>query len=173
MSRILSIILFSVIEVIGLGGWLALVDRGLRVVGAVVLNIALALEHVVTDNVIHRRPLFNFRDLPLGQIVAFSTLETVIWATWLYLWGIDRILATLFLSVALQLEHTISKNVHERRGLFDRFVDVAVVPHTIVETIACTVWLVLVRSAQAIAGIGVLFVGSILEHTIAIRRTDV
>jgi len=168
----LGIILFSVIEVVGLAGWLALADVGQVVIGILVLLLGLIVEHIVTDNFLHKRSLFNLNKLPLGQIATFSALETGIWASWLLLWEIHPVLATVFLFSALVIEHTISKNVHERRGLFDKIVEVAVVPHTIVETVACDGWLILVRSAQPILGVIFLLVGSIVEHTIAVSRTQ-
>lgn len=172
LQRTLGIVLFSIIEVAGLAGWLVLADAGQVVVGILVLALGLIVEHIVTDNLLHKRPLYNLGSLPFGQIVAFSTLETGIWAVWLALWGIHPVLATAFLFSALVVEHTVSKNVHERRGLFDKIVEIAVVPHTIVETIACDGWLILVRTAQPIYGVVFLLVGSILEHTIAVSRTS-
>ena len=169
--RILGIVLFSIIEVAGLAGWLVLADAGQVVVGILVLLVGLIVEHVVTDNLLHKRPLFSLKSPPLGQIVAFSALETVIWGIWLALWDIQPIAATAFLVFALLIEHTVSKNVHERRGLFDKIIDVGVIPHTIVETISCDVWLALVRSTQPILGVVTLLVGSIVEHSIAVART--
>lgn len=170
--QFLGILLFSVIEVIGLVGWLVLVDRGQFILGVAFLAIGLVTEHVVTDNLLHGRSLFRLTGLPLAEIAAFSALETVIWAAWLTLWNTDVVLATVFLAVTLLIEHTISKNVHERRELLDKIVNIAVVPHTIVETAACTGWLLLARSAHPVLGAAVLLVGSIVEHTIAVRGTQ-
>lgn len=171
MKRTLGIILFSVIEVAGLAGWLILADLGRAFTGILVLLVGLVVEHIVTDNLLHKRALFQFDSLPFGQILAFSTLETGIWVSWLALWGVHPALASAFLVAALVIEHTISKNVHERRPIFDKIVDVGVLPHTIVETAACDGWLVLVRTAQPIYGVVFLLLGSILEHFIAVSRT--
>ncbi len=173
MRRTLGIILFSIIEVAGLAGWLVLADQGggLIVVGIFVLAIGLILEHIVTDNVLHNRPFFNLSSLPIQQIVGFSLLETGIWVSWLLRWGVHPALATVFLAFALLVEHTVSKNVHERRVFLDKIIDVAVIPHTIVETVSCDVWLVLARSAHPILAVVSLLVGSLVEHTIAVSRT--
>ncbi len=71
MKRFLGIVLFSVIEVAGLIIWLQLVDADpavidlLGLLGLVVLDIFLIVEHTVTDNLVHGRPLFRFSGLPL------------------------------------------------------------------------------------------------------------
>ena len=74
LQRTLGIVLFSIIEVAGLAGWLVLADAGQVVVGILVLALGLIVEHIVTDNLLHKRPLYNLGSLPFGQIVAFSTL---------------------------------------------------------------------------------------------------
>lgn len=170
-KRTLGIILFSVIEVAGLAGWLVLADLGRVFTGILVLLVGLVVEHIVTDNLLHKRSLFQFNSLPLGQILAFSALETGIWVAWLALWGVHPALASAYLVAALTVEHTVSKNVHERRPIFDKIVDVGVVPHTIVEVVACDGWLILVRNAQPVYGVVFLLLGSILEHVIAVSRT--
>lgn len=119
---------------------------------------------------------FGATRLPLGEVIVFSALETGIWAVWLLLWAVPSIgitVAVTFLFAALVVEHTVSKNVHERRGLFDEFFNFDVVPHTIVEVVACSGWLLLVREGQPIWGIAVLFAGSLIEHVIAVRGTEV
>ena len=173
MRRFLGILLFSAIEVAGLVGWLVLVDAGAQIAGVAVLAIGLVTEHAVTDNLLHGRALFRLTDLPFAEIAAFSALETAIWAVWLALWGIVPAVATVFLPATLLLEHTISKNVHERRGLFDKVIDVKTLPHSLVEAAACSWWVLLARGAHPIIGAVVLFIGSVLEHVIAVWGTDV
>lgn len=173
MKRILGIVLFSIIEVAALAGWLALVDADRWIIGVLVLEVGLIVEHLVTDNLLHKRSLFQSDGVPFGQIFVFSALETGIWVSWLALWGIHPALASAFLVAALVIEHTVSKNVHERRPIFDKIVDVGVIPHSIVETAACDGWLVLVRAGQPIGGVIFLLVGSILEHVIAVSRTKI
>ena len=174
MTRAIGVVVFTVIEVAALAGWLVLVDRGLAAVGIGVLFVGLVVEHIITDLVIHARRRVNGDKLPILEIVAFSGLETAIWAAWLLLWTfVDPIGATIFLTAALLIEHTVSKSVHERRGLLDRLIDVVTLPHTVVEVIACTAWLLLVRTGQPLIAIAVLLVGSLVEHTIAVSRTRV
>lgn len=171
MRKFPGILLFSAIEVAGLIGWLAAVDAGQRILALLILEVTFILEHIVTDNLLHERVLFNLRGLPLGQIVVFSTIETVIWAVWLLLWDVSRFAAGIFLGLGLTLEHTLSKNVHERRGLFDKIIDLTTIPHTIVEAVTAGAWLNLVRMAQPVGGAVVLLVGSVIEHTIAVTGT--
>lgn len=172
LSKFLSVLVFSVIEVAALVGWLILADQGARLAAVAVLAVGLTLEHIVTDNLLQGRPLFNFAKLPLGQIVTFSVLETAIWAAWLMLWGVSAILATAFLAAALTVEHTVSRNVHQRRRLLDRIIDAQVLPHTAVETVSCSAWLVLARSAHPVLAVAVLLVGSVVEHTIAVSKSE-
>lgn len=187
MNKTLGVLLFSAIEVTALVIWLALQDMQvgaydvLGLLGIVILFAGLFVEHVVTDNVLHRRPLFNIvygdkqglGSFPLGQIAIFSAIETGIWVAWLLLYdGVDPGIAVVFLVAALFIEHSISKNVHERRPIFSAL-HATVIPHTLVETAACHIWLVLVRSAQLVLGPVVLLVGSIIEHLIAVRGTEV
>ncbi len=180
MKRFLGIVLFSIIEVAGLIIWLLLVDADpavidlLGLLGLVVLDIFLIVEHTVTDNLLHGRPLFRFSGLPLGEIVIFSTIETIIWGVWLVLADqVNPIVAVVFLVITLFFEHTISRNVHERDPLFSQIFDPGTFVHTVIESVACAGWLALVRAGQPIIGAIVLLVGSIIEHTIAVKGTKV
>jgi len=168
MKKLAGIGLFTVVEVAGLVGWLALANAGLVAAGIAVLAVALVVEHIITDNVLHNRSLINVRDLPLLEIAAFSGLETAIWAGWLLLWGVSPAMATAFLLLALLIEHTISRNVHERRDLLDRLVDPETLPHTIVEVVSCDLWLILARAGNPLAAV-VLLIGSFIEHVIAVK----
>jgi len=136
--NLLHIIIFSVIEVVGLVVWIQFALQHpvydlLSVIGLVVLFVFLTVEHVVTDNSLHSKPLFSFRNLPLLAILAFSAIDTIIWGVWLELFlnvniygdGPVPVVATIFLFVALWFEHTISRNVHERDHLFSDFFDSA------------------------------------------------
>ncbi len=175
-----GILVFSIIEVVGLAGWLFLQDLQpgfldvFGLLGIAVLFVGLFAEHIVTDNVLRSRSFVNLSNLPLGEIATFSFIETGIWATWLVLAdSVNLPVSVVFLLLALFVEHTISKNVHERRPIFSRLFNAVTLPHTVVETVACSVWLVLARAAQPILGIGVLLVGSIIEHVISVRITKV
>ena len=174
MRPTIGVVIFTIVEVASLAGWLVLVDRGLAGVGIGVLFVGLVVEHVITDNVLHSRSLLSLASVPILEVVAFSGLETAIWAGWLVLWTlISPIAATIFLILALLIEHTISRNVHLRLGLFKRLIELETLPHTVVEVIACTAWLLLVRTGQPLIAIAVLLVGSLVEHTIAVSRTRV
>ncbi len=179
--RKLGVLIFTLIEVQGLIVWLAAQDRAptpygvLALAGLTWLLNSLFWEHVVTDNVLHGRGLLNLRFVPLRDIFIFSLIETGIWGAWLVIYEAGYPIAAMgFLFVALFFEHTISRNVHERRPIFARpLFEPRTILHTVVETGSCQGWLVLVRSAQPVIGAGVLLIGSIVEHLIAVSRTNV
>jgi hypothetical protein len=60
MNPNIGVIIFTVIEIITMAVWLALVLAGHIVVGTIVLSVGLFLEHVVSVNVGLGKPFFQF-----------------------------------------------------------------------------------------------------------------
>jgi len=179
----IGIVVFTVVEVASLGLWLAFVQSGLAVVGIVVLAIGLIVEHLLSYNVINGRGLLQLTGLPVVKKALVSLIETGIWALWLTLAGLsllpqaslNAILAAVVLAVLLIVEHTLSDNVFKDKGLFSRLVDRRTIGFSIIEAVGATIWLALVQANLAVVGIGVLTVGALIEHTMAValgrRRT--
>jgi len=60
MNRTLGVIIFTIIEIVTMVLWLALVLGGHIVVGTIVLSVGLLLEHTVSVNVGLGRRFFTF-----------------------------------------------------------------------------------------------------------------
>lgn len=167
----IGILIFTVIEVVGLAVWLALAHGGFAILAPAVLAAFLILEHIVTYNVIRGLTLTSFGlHVPIREIVVFSVIEAVIWVIWLILAdGAGVIYAMPFLFGAFVIEHTISDNVFRHEGFLSAIVRQEVIIFSVVEVIAATVWLHLVRDGFIYHGIVVLFVGSLIEHIMAVK----
>lgn len=177
------ILVFTLVEVATLVIWLVLAlqarDIFEGILAVVVLVIGFTLEHLITYNVVHKRPLLNFSGLPIGQKFVVSIVETVIWVVWLILLrtelfplGINILIATVFLFLTLLVEHTISDNVFTHRRLFERIFTRRVIGFSIIEASAAGIWFAFVEFDLALIGIVILFVGSLNEHIIAVKLSQ-
>ena len=178
MRDALRIAVFTVVEVAALAIWLALVrddagafqaDTSPIIIGVAILAGGITIEHLLSYNVINRRPLLKIGGLPVGRKLVVSIIETGIWALWLILADLNALAAALVLAVLLIFEHTFSDNVFKDRGVFSRLVDVRTVGFSIIEAAGAAVWLGLVDGGQQIVGIAVLLVASFIEHTMAVN----
>ena len=178
-----GIVVITAVEVASLAIWLTFVQRGLPIVGIVVLAVGLIVEHLLSYNVINRRGLLQLAGLPVAKKALVSLIETGIWALWLTLAGLtllpqpnlNVILAAVVLAVLLVVEHSLSDNVFKDKGLFSRLADGRTISFSIIEAVGATIWLALVQDNLAVVGIAVLTVGALIEHTMAValgrRRT--
>lgn len=184
MGEALRIATFTVVEVAALVIWLTLVrgeagpfqmDSVLIAAGLAILALGITIEHLLSYNVINKRPLFKLGGLPAGKKLVVSVIETGIWAIWLILSGTTPLVAALVLAVLLVFEHTFSDNVFKDSGVFSRLLNVRTVGFSLIEAAGAAVWLALVGAGQQIAGIAVLVLTSFIEHTMAVnlgrRRT--
>ncbi|WP_435318973.1 hypothetical protein [Haloarchaeobius sp. TZWSO28] len=157
--RLLSgLVTFTLVEVVTLGLWLALVleepllvDRlpagapDPALLAGVVLVVGLFLEGFVNDitaNGIRLR-------IPVGKIGLFSITEAVIWVVWLRIaqtvGGLGGIaLAGVFLAVIFVPQHTIEDNVLRGEGILSRLIALGTVSFSVIEAVGATVWLVFV-----------------------------
>ena len=172
MKDQLRIAIFTIVEGTTLVIWLALA-RGATNIGSMlaalaVLVIGFTIEHLVAYNVIHNRGLFNLQGVPIGQKAVVSLIESFIWALWLVLTGLNAILAAIVLAGLLVVEHTLSDNVFNGRGLFSRLLDARTIGFSLIEAVGAGIWLALVEANMAILGIVVLVVASFIEHTLSV-----
>jgi hypothetical protein len=151
LTRLPGIVVFTVVETVTLGAWLALVsgmpvDSPLAVVGVIVLFVGLTVEGILTDVTFNGLSL----DLPFLGILGFSLAETVIWVVWLgvadRVGGLAGILgAGVLLAVLFVPQHSIEDNVLGRRDALSNLLLGGTVGFSIVEAVGATVWLALVR----------------------------
>ena len=173
----LRIAVFTLIEGVTLVVWLALVrsdagiyqvSTGSLVAGLAVLVVGFTVEHIIAYHVIHNRGLLDLQGVPILQKAVVSLIETVIWAVWLVLADLNMILAAVFLTVLLILEHTLSDNVFKGRDIFSKLLDVRTIGFSLVEAVGAGIWLALVQSNMILVGVAVLLVASFIEHVLAV-----
>ena len=179
VNKQVGIVVFTAVEVVTLVVWLILAleasDALFSILAVLVLIGGLTLEHLITYNVIHKRSLFDFRGLPVGQKAVVSLIETGIWVVWLVIarqdiaGGFEHVIAAVVLFGLLIIEHTISDNVFTGKKLFERLADKRTIGFSIVEAAGAAIWLVLIDVDLAIIGVIVLAVASFLEHNLAVN----
>lgn len=179
VNKQVGIVVFTAVEVVTLVVWLILAleasDALFSILAVLVLIGGLTLEHLITYNVIHKRSLFDFRGLPVGQKAVVSLIETGIWVVWLVIarqdiaGGFEHIIAAVVLFGLLIIEHTISDNVFTGKKLFERLADKRTIGFSIVEAAGAAIWLVLIDVDLAILGVIVLAIASFLEHNLAVN----
>lgn len=174
-----GIVVFTAVEVVTLVVWLALAlvadDVLESIIAVIVLIVGFTLEHLITFNVIHKRPLFDFRGLPVEQKAVVSLIETGIWVVWLVLArmeifvGFEHIVAGVALAGLLIIEHTVSDNVFRRKRLFERLANKRTIGFSIIEAAGATIWLALIDIDFAVVGLVVLAAASFVEHNMAVN----
>lgn len=178
INKQVGIAVFTAVEVATLVVWLAVAlaadDITDSIIALVVLIIGFTVEHLITFNVIHKRPLFDFSGLPVGQKAVVSLIETAIWVVWLTLArmevfdGFDHIVAVIVLAGLLIIEHTVSDNVFTRKKLFEKLADKRTVGFSIIEAAGAAIWLALIEIDLALVGVAVLAAASFIEHNMAV-----
>lgn len=180
MNRNSKIAIFTVVEVITLVVWLILAleaETAIQgIIAVAVLIVGFTLEHLITYNVIHNRPLFDFRGLPIGQKLVVSLVETGIWVVWLVILQTGALsleaglaIASIFMFATLMIEHTLSDNVFTGRPLFSRLLEPRTIGFTMVETAGAGIWFLFQDQGFAVIGIVILFAASFAEHILAVR----
>ncbi|WP_439027004.1 hypothetical protein [Haloarchaeobius sp. DT45] len=149
---------FTVIEVLALGLWLALVlgeplvvERlpatvpDLVVLAGAVLVVGLFLGKFVTDLTVNGLRL----RIPVHRLALLSLTEALVWFGWLYtaqtLGGFRGIAAAgLVLGLVLVFQHTAESNVLRGEGVFSRLVAPGAVGVSLVLAVGATALLVLI-----------------------------
>lgn len=197
LTRNLLILLFTGVETVALGVWLALVEDAAVVsqataLGLGVLLVGLVVEHVLTDAAVNGAP----PSFPGGNVLFFSATETALWALWLVVAEqvgglIGVAVAGVVLAVLLVPQHTIEDNVLKGESLFSEFFDGGTVGFSIIESVGATVWLAFVFDGSlleellgalasvgltitldvepALVGLGILAVFLLVEHVVGVR----
>lgn len=174
----LLIAVFTAVETVGLTVWLRLLGgafpvwstvSGYAVLAGAVLAGFLTVEHVLSYNVVHQRPLITLSDVPVGRIVVFSAIEAVIWSVWLALSGVQPLVAVVVLAGLLLVEHNITDNVFKMRAFFAGLLDLNTAVFSAIEAVGGVLWLLVAMSGQPHLAIAVLFVFSYIEHTLVVR----
>lgn len=161
LGRFGGTVVFTIVETVTLGVWLALVQdtptvSTLAAIGAAVLVVGLLVEALVNTVVVN-----GFGDFPLGNITVFSVTEAAIWVVWLVvaeqvggLIGVD--VAGVLLFVLMLPQHSIEDNVLRGRPLFSDVLALGTALFTFVEAAGATVWLALVfEGDQLLANVGI------------------
>ena len=179
LKKQLRIAVFTAVEVVTLVVWLALAltatDVLISILAIAVLIVGFTIEHLITFNVIHNRPLFDFRGLPVAQKAVVSLIETGIWVVWLVIArldvfdGFEPVIAAVVLTGLLIIEHTLSDNVFTGKRLFERIADRRTIGFSIIEGAGAAIWLALIDIDLALVGIAVLAVASFIEHNLAVN----
>lgn len=184
MSLNPRILVFTIVEVAALVGWLILALQATDILTGILAVLVLiggfTLEHLITYNVVHKRPLFRFSGLPIRQKFVVSIIETGIWVIWLLILrseifdlGTNLVIASIFMFATLLVEHTLSDNVFTKRKLFERIFDRKVIGFTVVETIAAGIWIFYALETEyAFVGVIILFIGSFAEHQLAVNLSQ-
>lgn len=157
-----GIALFTAVETAALAGWLALTDT-MAVLSVVILLVGLFVEGLINAKVVAG----DFFPNPGSQALVAVT-ETVFWVVWLAIWMSSPVVATVFLFGTMAVQHAAEDSLARGRPLLGNLLNADVLPHTAVEVVAATVWLVLVQVGLGIPALVVLFAGLLVEHRIAV-----
>lgn len=159
IGRTLGIAVFTAVETVTLGVWLALVREAptvstMALVGAGILLVGLVVEALINTVVVN-----GFGGIRPGAIATFSVTETLIWVVWLVvaerIGGLDGVAVAGVVLFALMLpQHSIEDNALGGRPLFSEVLHLGTAVFTFVEALGGTVWLALVlRGPALLAGL--------------------
>lgn len=159
-GRTVGIAVFTVVETVSLGIWLALVRDApplstMALIGAGILFVGLVIEALVNTVVVN-----GFGSFPLGAIATFSVTETAIWIVWLLLaesiGGLTGVgIAAVVLFVLMLPQHSIEDNTLRGRPLFSNVIELGTATFTLVEVLGGTVWLAFVfRGPELLTRLG-------------------
>lgn len=160
LGRTVGIAVFTIVETVTLGIWLALVQdvptlSTIAIIGAGILFVGLVIEALINTVVVN-----GFGDFPLGAIATFSLTEALIWIVWLLiaeqLGGLTGVgIAGIVLFVLMLPQHSIEDNVLRGRGLFSNVLELGTAVFTFVEAVGGTVWLAFVlQGPELLARVG-------------------
>lgn len=148
-ARLGVIAVFTLVETVGLGIWLALVADAptlstATALGLGLLFVALVVEHVLTGLAVNGPPV----SLPGLPVLGFSASETVLWGVWLLVveavGGTGGLQAGAVLLAALLVpQHTVEDNVLRGRGALSDLLDLGTLGFSAVEAVGATLWLAL------------------------------
>ncbi len=176
-----NIAIFTVIEDLALVAWLTLVRAGQQVLGVLVLPVGFFVEHVIAYNTKREAPLLSLDTTFRGKLFVNAVVETVIWVVWLALWPIYTgslfgvglpLLASVFLFLALIVEHSLTDNIFHGRPLTENLFNKKVVGFSFVEFLGATAWLGLIGAGLPFLGVVALVVAQYIEHQQALALAN-
>ena len=134
------ILIFTIIEAVGLVAWLALVRTGRVVLGVGVEIVGFIAEHIVSYNVKNGKPLLS--GVPWRPLLVVAGIESVAWLVWKALLP-EAILAAGVLALLLLLGHALELNLVNNLPLRHNFVRRLIdsIDITLIETIGGAVTL--------------------------------
>lgn len=188
--RVLSILLFTLVEVAALSVWVSLVTEvslvsGLAVLGVGILVVGLAVEYVLMDLTVNGFDLAA----PSWTVVVFSLSEALLWVLWFAVaaWATRAggfVLAGTLFAVLLVPQHTVQDNALRGRWPFDRLLNVGTMGCSVIKAIGATGWLLTVLRPDYVVdwvalrellgadptavGFGVLALALFVEHVVAV-----
>lgn len=186
ITRLGLIVVFTGIETSALAIWFDL-SHGEPIlsmavtVGLGLLLFGLAAEHLLTDIAVNGRR----SPVQVGEIIAFSVTETVLWGIWLvlveFLGGVIAFgIPFLALFLLLVIQHGVEDHVLGGSNRTGPTIDAVTVVISLIETVGATVWLGLVLNPTvvedalggldaAFLGLGVLAVMLFVEHLTSVH----
>lgn len=194
-ARVLSVLLFTTVELVVLALWSTMLLRTTPASGTVTFAVGLlvagqGIEYVLRDVTINGIDLAA----PPWSIVVLSVSEGLIWVAWLSVVEYATrpgglVLAATVFVVLLIPQHTVEDNALRGEALFGRLLDVGTAGFTVVKATGATIWLALVIGPEYLAGFvaladlpgtdpvgvgfAVLTVTLFVEHTISVRYSRV
>lgn len=191
--QVLFVVVFTAVETVALGLWLAIVADAPLVstataVGLGVLAVGLVVEHVFTEFAVNGVSL----SFPIPAVIGVSVSETVLWGLWLavaeLIGGVEGVVvAGGLLAVLLIPQHTVEDNVLRGEEPFARVFDLGTVGFSVVEAAGATAWLLFVFHgplvqpvvqalglsgvATDLLGLSVLAGALFIEHVIGVTFT--
>jgi hypothetical protein len=169
LRPLLTLIVLSLFEFVGLIVWLRLADEGNHLLGAVILIVGLFLERF-TVYIGMIRPITGDTNIPVyaRRFIIQAVRETLIWVAWLWLAAtltdFNYIVAVIFLFLAMLLEHSVDVAEHNNVPRFSYLTHPKMLLLTVVEAVGATAWLYLVDQQQGTAAVIVLLVAFVIEH---------
>ncbi|PSP95619.1 hypothetical protein BRC91_01705 [Halobacteriales archaeon QS_4_62_28] len=156
-TRVLLILLFTLVEVVALVIWIDILQgeplvSGAAFVGFGILSLGLAIGHLLADFTINGLDL----SAPAWTIIGFSISEAAIWGIWLAIASGATtvhgfVLATVVLALLLIPQHTMEDSAFRGDPPFRSLLDPGTAGFSVIKAAGATVWMMLVLSPRIVA----------------------
>lgn len=166
LANILTLVIATVAEFVGLFFWVQAVDNGQQALGIAIIIIGLQVERIAVYIGIRS----TWGDNPphpniLGNLVGSGLGEAVAWLIWLYVADtIDPIFAAIFLTMMILFEHSFQIGYFRRGKPFVYMIDPITVVFSAMEGVFAYFWLEAFRAGEVTTSAIILFVGLTIEH---------
>lgn len=102
------LIVIAVLESLVWISWFTLAIQGDTVASVIVLAVGLLIGHVIERNTVAGLPILKDPEKRIDESLDFTGIETGTGILWLFLTGVNGLLAAAVLAVGLFIEHRIS-----------------------------------------------------------------